>query len=126
MWACPVQKPGAEEPEKPKTIFWVISNYFETFTALKVTAFILTLAMIIFFGWMFVCRSQRKSTFSYNNSESGSSDLSHLDDLSVDEFETNQNINVYMPSGRGLTSPPVAKLPRKTYQSFHPLDNKII
>mmetsp|Transcript_13815 Transcript_13815/g.20980 ORF Transcript_13815/g.20980 Transcript_13815/m.20980 type:complete len:736 (+) Transcript_13815:3-2210(+) len=127
-WACPVEKPEIKEPEKEgKTIFEYISDYFETFTALKVTAFILTFIIIIFFGWMFVCRSHQKSMFSYSDSESGS-DLSRLDDSSVDEFsssEASQNSSVYMARGGGLTPPP-RKMTRKTYQSFHAPDSEII
>ena len=44
--------PEEKEPEKPKNnnIFENILDYFEEFTALKVTAFILTFIIIVFFN----------------------------------------------------------------------------
>ncbi len=117
-WACPVKKPVVEVPEKPITFLQVISNYFETFTALKVTAFILTFIIIVFFGWMFICRSHQKSMFSNSYSESESD--SDLDDDSVNDFSGSENSSVYMPRGGGLTPPPTSR--RKTYQSFHAPD----
>jgi hypothetical protein len=51
-WQCP------EEPEEEEEQSWQqkFIDFFENFTVVKIIAFIMTFFVIIFFGWMFLCR----------------------------------------------------------------------
>jgi len=80
-WICP----SVNKKDEPKDFFDALADFFEEFTALKVIAFILTFIIIVFFGWMFVCRCPTNSDYSVGGYES-SSDLSYLDDHSLNEF----------------------------------------
>jgi 2',3'-cyclic-nucleotide 2'-phosphodiesterase (5'-nucleotidase family) len=127
-WNCDEEEPEPEEPKnQPNDFLASLVDFFEEFTVLKVIAFILTFIIIVFFGWMFVCRSHKRGIFSYSDSESGS-ELSMMDDLSFDEFsssETSQHSGIYMPR---VTSPqpPPNRSKKNSYHSFHPSDTELI
>ena len=122
-WACDVGPTGQEDTDEPKDFLRVLRDFLEEFTALKVIAFVLTFVIIVFFGWMFVCRSHKRSMFAYSDSESGS-DLSMFDDMSNDEYsssEASQNSNMFSP--KTMVSPQPKKV---SYQSLYPADIEIL
>ena len=89
-------------------------EFFKDYTALKVVAFILSFVIVVFFGWMFVCRSHKTSMFSYSDSESGS-ELSFIDD-EISSSEASQSSSTYMPK----RTPPLSQRPKKaSYNSFY-------
>ena len=111
-WACPEKK---NEEEEPRDFLKDFFEFFRDYTALKVVAFILSFVIVVFFGWMFVCRSHKTSMFPYSDSESGS-ELS----ISEDEFsssEASQSSSVYMPK----RTPPLNQSSKRiSYNSFYP------
>mmetsp|Transcript_1301 Transcript_1301/g.2000 ORF Transcript_1301/g.2000 Transcript_1301/m.2000 type:complete len:196 (-) Transcript_1301:46-633(-) len=54
-WICP--KP--EEIEENTSSWQKFVDFFEQFTVVKAISFVLTFIVLVFFGWMFLCRNNR-------------------------------------------------------------------
>ncbi len=94
-WVC------AQEEEDVKT--WdAILEFFEEFTVMKIIAFLLSFMVIVFFGWMFLCRNVHP-TRRVGSIDPADDDLSYFEgDSGMGEFSEDEDINMFPV---GLKSP---------------------
>ena len=113
VWQCKEQP--EEELEEEKTWQQKFIDFFESFTVVKVIAFIMTFFVILFFGWMFLCRHPHQRLTDEDSLE----DEASFGDNSGNDFSTCSDddgslfpVSAKTPSSyNGLNS-------QKSYHSF--------
>ena len=72
-WQCPILLLDPEQEEEPS---WQdkFRDFFESFTVVKMIAFIMTFFVVMFFGWMFLCRHPQQKVSNTDDFESQSFD----------------------------------------------------
>lgn len=77
-----------------------IKEFFQTFTAVKLIAFIMTFIVILFFGWMFLCRQPRQ-LLRDDDYEDQSYDQSYEDDSGILSQSDDESSSVFPISPNG-------------------------
>lgn len=96
----------------PKDTAWdAILEFFEEFTVMKIIAFLLSFMVVLFFGWMFLCRNVQP-TRKFGTIDEADDDLSYFDDSGMGEFSEDEDV---FPIG----SPTLQSLHGKSYQSIY-------
>ncbi len=87
-WVC------AQKEEDVKT--WdAILEFFEEFTVMKIIAFLLSFMVIVFFGWMFLCRNVHP-TRRVGSVDPADDDLSYFEgDSGMGEFSEDEDNNMF-------------------------------
>lgn len=102
-WSCPEIVKEPEPTWQQKFI-----DFFESFTVVKFIAFIITFFVILFFGWMFLCRHPHQRL----SDEDSVEDEASFGDNSGIDFSTGSDDD-------GSLFPVSAKTPTNSYNSMH-------
>jgi 2',3'-cyclic-nucleotide 2'-phosphodiesterase (5'-nucleotidase family) len=96
---------------KEDTGWDAILEFFEEFTVMKIIAFLLSFMVVLFFGWMFLCRNVQP-TRKFGTIDAADDDLSYFDESGMGEFSEEEDV---FPIG----SPPQQSLRGNSYQSIY-------
>jgi 5''-nucleotidase/2'',3''-cyclic phosphodiesterase and related esterases len=97
-WTCSEE---VEKQDAPEGNSWKkFTDFIGSFTPVKMIAFIMTFIVIVFFGWMFLCRQTRQRV-SADDYEVESYDHSYDDDSGILSQSEDENSSVFPISTNG-------------------------
>jgi hypothetical protein len=101
-WSCALEDFAVEEGEPENNSWKRFTDFIGTFTPVKMIAFIMTFIVILFFGWMFLCRQTRQH-ISADDYEDHSFDNSYDDDSGILSQSEDENSSVFPVSPSGTS-----------------------
>eukprot|EP00557_Chaetoceros_sp_GSL56_P002281 CAMPEP_0176502604 /NCGR_PEP_ID=MMETSP0200_2-20121128/14846_1 /TAXON_ID=947934 /ORGANISM="Chaetoceros sp., Strain GSL56" /LENGTH=551 /DNA_ID=CAMNT_0017901695 /DNA_START=559 /DNA_END=2214 /DNA_ORIENTATION=+ len=94
QWTCSKGNKNEEDQDDEGNPWKKFTDFIGSFTAVKLIAFIMTFIVIVFFGWMFLCRQSRQRV-SADDYEDQSYDQSYDDDSGILSQSEDESSSVF-------------------------------